>query len=174
MSYFSILFWVIQVQILLMYFTVTGEEDYLKDKFGSLAYDINSEDVCDLEKYPGCTQLNKKFTITQNPGEIIFVPSGWHHQVHNMVTELVIYPVWMKQLHDLLGNITLKIWRHCVLFILFQEDTISINHNWINGCNVMLCWSFIKDSLLDVQKQIEDCREMDGWHQQCQVITQDC
>ena len=47
-----------------------------------------------------------------------------------------------------------------------------INHNWINGCNIMLCWSFIKDSLLDVQKQIEDCREMDSWHQQCQV--RDC
>ena len=52
-----------------------------------MVYDINSEDVRDPEKYPDFAKLSKKFIITQNPGEIIFVPSGWHHQVHNMVTE---------------------------------------------------------------------------------------
>ena len=66
---------------------VAGEENYLKAKFGNLIYDINSEDVHDPEKYPDFAKLEKKFIVIQNPGEIIFVPSGWHHQVHNMVNE---------------------------------------------------------------------------------------
>lgn len=50
-----------------------------------------------------------------------------------------------------------------------QEDTISINHNWINGCSAHLTWQYLKNRLLAVQKEIEDCRTMEGWHQHCQV-----
>jgi len=50
-----------------------------------------------------------------------------------------------------------------------QEDTISINHNWLNGCNVDISWNFLKQNLQDVQREISDCLDMDGWHEQCQV-----
>ena len=46
---------------------------------------------------------------------------------------------------------------------------MSINHNWLNGCNVDLSWEFVKSNLRDVQREISDCREMDHWGQQCQV-----
>ncbi|KAL8576604.1 hypothetical protein ACOMHN_025079 [Nucella lapillus] len=49
-----------------------------------------------------------------------------------------------------------------------QEDTISINHNWLNGCNVRQCWAHLKTSLADVEQEISDCRDMEGWDQQCQ------
>lgn len=26
---------------------------------------------------------------------------------------------------------------------LFQDDTISINHNWVNGCNLANMWHFL-------------------------------
>ena len=77
------------IKITCLPYQCTGEENLLKDKFGNLVYDINSEDIRDPEKYPGFAKLEKKFIVTQNPGEIIFVPSGWHHQVHNMVTEFI-------------------------------------------------------------------------------------
>jgi hypothetical protein len=32
-----------------------------------------------------------------------------------------------------------------------QEDTISINHNWLNGCNVDISWEYIKQGLRDVR-----------------------
>ncbi|XP_077997736.1 2-oxoglutarate and iron-dependent oxygenase JMJD4-like [Glandiceps talaboti] len=58
-------------------------------------------------------------------------------------------------------------WFHQVFNL---EDTISINHNWVNGCNVDISWKFLQNELQDVQNAISDCRDMDGWHQQCQMI----
>ena len=34
---------------------------------------------------------------------------------------------------------------HCVK--TFQEDTISINHNWINGSGVLRSWQHLTDEL---------------------------
>ncbi|KAK6174382.1 hypothetical protein SNE40_017670 [Patella caerulea] len=109
-----------------------GEEENLKDKFGNLMYDVNAN--IDPSRYPKANQVRQKLEVVQESGEIIFVPSGWHHQVINL------------------------------------EDTISINHNWLNGCSVMRCWQFIKSSLVDVEREIDDCKDMENWHQQCQII----
>ncbi|XP_064598247.1 2-oxoglutarate and iron-dependent oxygenase JMJD4-like isoform X2 [Liolophura sinensis] len=111
-----------------------GEEDNLRDSLGNLVYDVFSANLKDVTKYPQYQQVHKPFEVYQEEGEIIYVPSGWHHQVHNM------------------------------------EDTISINHNWINGCNIDLCWTFLMENLADVQREIADCATMDGWNEQCQII----
>ncbi|KAK3082806.1 hypothetical protein FSP39_005921 [Pinctada imbricata] len=111
-----------------------GEEKCLTNKYGHLAFDVTSEELKNENLYPHYCDLHHCYEVIQEAGEIIFVPSGWHHQVHNL------------------------------------EDTISINHNWINGCNIRTSWEFIKSSLRDVQTEIEDCRDMEGWHNQCQVI----
>ncbi|XP_041376873.1 uncharacterized protein LOC121389344 [Gigantopelta aegis] len=111
-----------------------GEEEALKDRFGQLVFDVTSSDLENTSTYPNYGKLQHQFEVIQEAGEVIFVPSGWHHQVVNL------------------------------------EDTISINHNWFNGCNIDICWKFMKQSLADVKKEISDCRSMDGWHQQCQLI----
>ncbi|KAI6650209.1 JmjC domain-containing protein 4-like [Oopsacas minuta] len=72
--------------------------------------------------------------ILQRKGETIFVPSGWHHQVHNL------------------------------------DDVISVNHNWINACNVHEMWDNLSSELDRVKESISDCIEMEGWHAQCQLI----
>lgn len=57
------------------------------------------------------------------------------------------------------------------LYNVLQEDTISINHNWLNGCNVDIMWQFLQNELLSVQKEISEWRNtMDSWHQHCQVL----
>lgn len=57
------------------------------------------------------------------------------------------------------------------LQFLLQEDTISINHNWLNGCNVDIMWQFLQSELSSVQKEIDEWRNtMDSWHQHCQVL----
>ncbi|XP_033728591.1 uncharacterized protein LOC117317769 isoform X2 [Pecten maximus] len=115
-------------------FIAPGEEEKYRNKFGNLVYDINSDELHDPEKYPHFSQSTGRIEVIQEPGEVIFVPSGWHHQVHNL------------------------------------EDTISINHNWMNGCNIHRCWKFLKQELSDVQREISDCQDMEGWHEQCQLI----
>lgn len=111
-----------------------GEEVYLRDQFGNLAYDIFSEETHDKTKFPLCDKPGKYYDIIQEAGEAIFVPSGWHHQVWNL------------------------------------EDTISINHNWINGCNIKQIWIGLSSCLSAVQKEVSDCSDMDDWHSHCQVM----
>lgn len=62
-----------------------GEEAYLRDQFNNLAYDIFSKEIHDKTKFPLCEKPGKYYDIIQEAGEAIFVPSGWHHQVWNLV-----------------------------------------------------------------------------------------
>ena len=80
-------------------------------------------------------QLVRKMEFIQETGEIVFVPSGWHHQVYNL------------------------------------EDTISINHNWFNGCNLMTVYEALKAELRKVEVELDDCRDdKDEWNAMCQGL----
>lgn len=50
------------------------------------------------------------------------------------------------------------------------DDTISINHNWINGCNIFTMWESIKENLNAVEKEIEDCKNMNSFEEHCQTM----
>ena len=63
-----------------------GEEVQFKDRFGNLAYDVTSPELEDKVKYPHYSKENDhRLEIIQEQGQMIFVPSGWHHQVYNLV-----------------------------------------------------------------------------------------
>ncbi|KAM8967186.1 2-oxoglutarate and iron-dependent oxygenase JMJD4 [Pelodytes ibericus] len=116
-----------------------GQEEYLRDRHGNLPYDVTSLPLHDLSVYPMSYKCCPAMEVTQDAGEIIFVPSGWHHQVYNL------------------------------------EDTISINHNWINGCNVSVMWRFLQAELGLIKKEIGEWKEtMDDWDNHCQVIMKSC
>lgn len=50
------------------------------------------------------------------------------------------------------------------------EETISINHNWINGCNIEKMFDAMLQSLKEIELELEDCREMDNFEEHCQVM----
>lgn len=100
-----------------------GEEYFLRDNLGNLPFDVTKQE-----------HGRQFYEVVQEPGEAIFVPSGWHHQVWNL------------------------------------KDTISINHNWINGCNVLNMWQSLIDNLDKVKKEISDCSDMDNWLEHCQLM----
>lgn len=54
--------------------------------------------------------------------------------------------------------------------MVFQEDTISVNHNWVNGCNIDKMWRSLCKNLDAVKSEISDCRDMDGWAEHCQLM----
>ncbi|CAI9607382.1 unnamed protein product [Staurois parvus] len=102
-------------------------------------YDVTSSTLRDPKLYPNYQKCCPPMEVTQEAGEIIFVPSGWHHQVYNVI------------------------------------DTISINHNWVNGCNVTVMWRFLQKELTAVQREIAEWMDtMDNWDQHCQVIMKSC
>lgn len=57
----------------------------------------------------------------------------------------------------------------------FQDDTISINHNWVNGCNLANMWRFLQQELQAVQQEVREWKDsMPDWHHHCQVIMKAC
>lgn len=50
------------------------------------------------------------------------------------------------------------------------KDTISINQNWINGCNIKSVWNSMERNLVDVKKEIEDCADMENFLDHCQIM----
>ena len=54
--------------------------------------------------------------------------------------------------------------------VFFQEDTISINHNWINGANIVYIWTKLKSALKDVIKELDDLKSSDEFPQLCQQL----
>ncbi|XP_004384886.1 2-oxoglutarate and iron-dependent oxygenase JMJD4 [Trichechus manatus latirostris] len=116
-----------------------GQEEALRDCHGSLPYDVTSPALLDVRLHPARAHCSPPLEVTQEAGEMLFVPSGWHHQVHNL------------------------------------EDTISINHNWVNGCNLAPMWHFLQQELRAVQREISEWRDaMPDWYHHCQVIMKSC
>lgn len=58
-------------------------------------------------------------------------------------------------------------WHHQVWNL---DDTISINHNWINGCNIDTMWLSLCDHLIRVKNEIEDCKDMPDFEDHCQLM----
>ncbi|XP_040478694.1 2-oxoglutarate and iron-dependent oxygenase JMJD4 isoform X2 [Ursus maritimus] len=121
------------------FFFPPGQEEALRDCHGGLPYDVTSPALLDSRLYPMRKHCSPPLELTQEAGEMVFVPSGWHHQVHNL------------------------------------EDTISINHNWVNGCNLANMWHFLQQELRAVQQEVSQWRDtMPDWHRHCQVIMRSC
>lgn len=108
------------------------QRKWLLDERGRfLTGDVN--DPGTRARFPGLSKACS-VRVVQGTGETVFVPSGWIHQVRNMV------------------------------------DTLSINHNWGNACNVGRMYTALHEDLETARKEIADCRDMDGWHDQCQLL----
>lgn len=58
-------------------------------------------------------------------------------------------------------------WHHQVINEL---DTISINHNWINACNIEEVWKALEKSLKSVEHEIEEFKDTPEFVDQCQLI----
>lgn len=58
-------------------------------------------------------------------------------------------------------------WYHQVINV---TDTISVNHNWFNACNLERIWHNMQHQMIKVIKEIDDCRQMDNFIEHCQTM----
>ncbi|CAD0196024.1 unnamed protein product [Chrysodeixis includens] len=58
-------------------------------------------------------------------------------------------------------------WHHQVANEL---NTISINHNWINGCNIEFVWKALQKCLVSVENQIAEFKDTSEYSIECQLI----
>ncbi|KAK9803323.1 hypothetical protein WJX73_002391 [Symbiochloris irregularis] len=88
-----------------------------------MAPSFNVPDDSSTGRFPNLARARElMIECIQEPGETIFVPSGWHHCVENL------------------------------------EDTLSINHNWLNAHNVHWALALLQGERTDAVAAIEDCR----------------
>ncbi len=77
-----------------------GQEAYLKDETGRLVYDVNEVRACDMAKdrteFKKAHLVEKSYEVIQETGDIIFVPSMWHHQVVNLEDTISINHNWFN------------------------------------------------------------------------------
>lgn len=49
-------------------------------------------------------------------------------------------------------------------------DTISVNHNWFNACNVLKIYTEMKMTYGNVVDEIADCKDMEDFEGHCQLM----
>lgn len=76
-----------------------GQEEFFRDTHGNLPYDVTSAELQDRGLFPHSEEACQPLEIIQEAGEIIFVPSGWHHQVYNLVRTVKVRVKSSTKLH---------------------------------------------------------------------------
>lgn len=51
-----------------------------------------------------------------------------------------------------------------------KTEAISINHNWFNATNICYIWSGLQNALQDVERELEDIRDVPEFDEQCQIV----
>lgn len=125
----------------------------------------------------------------------VFSSFSWSTNIFGTKQWLLIYPNEETKLLDNFNNLPFNITeqmlreKNCAYVCLIQnagdtifvptgwwhqvqniDHTISINHNFFNGCNVSQVWSALLDSYEKVLFEIDDCRDMDNFDDHCQIM----
>ena len=49
-----------------------------------------------MKKFPNASKVERSYEVIQETGDVIFVPSGWHHQVLNLEDTISINHNWFN------------------------------------------------------------------------------
>lgn len=118
----------------------------LQDARGNLPTDI---DCIDSQHFPQFNEA-RPIELIQEAGEVVFVPSGWHHWVENLCDTLSINHNWG---------------RTCLAASSLTKQTIA------NACNLDLVLETLGVDVELARKEIDDVRDMEGWHAHCQLLV---
>ena len=103
------------------------------------------------EGWPGWEYVRVRvYTVEQAPGQTLFVPSNWYHEVENLTDCISV---------------------RCARTLLTQ-----LNHNWCNAVNLLSMYVAMEDESDDVAAALSDVRELlqaqNAWEYEFTRITQ--
>ena len=103
------------------------------------------------EGWPGWEDVRVRvYTVEQAPGQTLFVPSNWYHEVENLTDCISV---------------------RCARTLLTQ-----LNHNWCNAVNLLSMYVAMEDESDDVAAALSDVRELlqaqNAWEYEFTRITQ--
>ncbi|KAL1491713.1 hypothetical protein ABEB36_012270 [Hypothenemus hampei] len=125
------------------------------DVFNSFSWSVN---ICGQKKwifFPPSEEKYLKDELNNIPYDIkdTSYSRGYLEAIQNSGEAIFVPSGWYHQVWNL-------------------EDTISINHNWINACNINTMWECLKTNLEMTKREIDDCKEMDNFEEHCQTMLE--
>lgn len=125
--------------------------------------------------------------------EDVYSSYSWSVNIVGRKKWILFPPGEENKLKDIFGNVPLTFnaenYNHIKYFEVIQDrgdaifvpsgwyhevvnelNTISINHNWINACNIDMVWKALQKSLLMVEHQIEEFKDTPEFPSQCQLM----
>jgi hypothetical protein len=125
----------------------------------------------------------------------VFGSFSWSANIFGRKHWLILPPGEETKLKDKLGNLPFSITTEILQqnnvkhFNLIQEsgetlfvpskwfhqvhnldDSVSVNHNWFNACNIEIIVDNLFNHFKDVEKEISDCKEMENFDDHCQLM----
>lgn len=135
-----------------------NQEHLFRDRLGNTVYDI--EDVDPLQ-FPDFNTA-QRFTLYQQPGETLFVPSGWWHQVQNIGDTISINHNWCNGSNlDLLLDSICSDLNDVEREIDHLKDMME-QGEWIETCQKLLLsnsgwdWSTLWHMCITVRKRVKE------------------
>ncbi|KAG0345067.1 JmjC domain-containing protein 4 [Podila humilis] len=134
-----------------------GQEHLFQDTLHNSVYDIDNPE--NIKQFPNFDKAIK-FELFQNPGETLFVPSGWWHQVQNIGDTISINHNWCNgsNLDLLLDSITSDL-KDVERSIAHLEEMMSGNE-WVETCQNLLLlnsgwdWATLWDMCTTVRERV--------------------
>lgn len=141
-------------------------------------------------------RMNNCFVFLRTPFHSdVFGSYSWSASIYGRKEWLILPPDEELKLKDSLGNLPFTVSREALMeknvkhFELIQEsgetlfvpsrwyhqvknidDSVSVNHNCFNACNIEYIVEAIVDSHKNVEKEISDCKDMEDYKEHCQLM----
>ena len=81
------------------------------------------------KKYPNAHKAVRSYEVIQETGDVIFVPSKWHHQVHNLEDTISINHNWFNGAN--IGSIFGDLKKGISMYFIFYLNRFSLK-GWVN------------------------------------------
>ena len=103
-------------------------------------YPPNTEDICKstLSKIAKSQTVEGMIEVVQEPGELIFVPSGWYHEVYNETSSVSINHNWINENNiDVVAQHLLIDWKQTTHELRDIKDIMTIKE-FVLECNKLM------------------------------------
>ncbi|KAF9209644.1 JmjC domain-containing protein 4 [Haplosporangium sp. Z 27] len=144
-----------------------NQEHLFYDSLKNTVYDIENVDPVQFPNF----HKAKRYTIYQQPGQTLFVPSGWWHQVHNIGDTISINHNWCNGSNlDLLLESICSDLKEVEREIDHLKDTME-EGKWIKTCQKLLLlnsgwdWSTVWHMCVTIRTRVQKQKKSENYEE---------
>lgn len=108
------------------------EENFLGDKTATHISKVQEFEVANLYQFPNLNKVTC-YEGTLNPGDLLYIPSGWWHEIKSLETSISVNFWWLKKLFEL-STFQATQWI-CSTYFYFSNDNFDNIMNMLFDCS---------------------------------------